>query len=389
MGTRMVSSAESPVHDRYKQLVVDAQETGTVFLNRWHKPGFRVLATPRSEAHEQNPEQVALGTLDGILRLYFEGDLDAAFAFGGQVAGRIDEVRPVARDRPRDDRRVPRRRSRALTQRRDASAASRRVRPHGHDVGIDPRQPGPPARGPAHPAREAQYFDDLTPHGTRARRVRALDDGARAHHRHRHERGRRRCPAWSRSTRSDTLELARVQGFVMLPPVFSRPAARRRRRALRRRHRRGGGRRDHGAGGRRGRDGRSSTTTRSRPSSIPKPALADGRRCAVPRARLERVLRAHGDGCHRRSRRARGRRRGGVGALREPAPRRRPDGGQRHHRRAGRRRRAHGHGPDAGAVRRARPARRGRSASSPSTCACWRPRSAAASAPRPARTAST
>ena len=96
MGTRMVSSAESPVHGHYKQLVVDAAETGTVFLNRWHKPGFRVLATPRSEAHERNDEQVALGTLDGILRLYFEGDLEAAFAFGGQVAGRIDEVKPVA-----------------------------------------------------------------------------------------------------------------------------------------------------------------------------------------------------------------------------------------------------------------------------------------------------
>jgi len=96
MGTRMVSAAESPVHDRYKQLVVETGETGTVFLNRWHKPGFRVLATPRSEAHERNDEQVALGSLDGILRLYFEGDLESAFAFGGQVAGRIDEVKPVA-----------------------------------------------------------------------------------------------------------------------------------------------------------------------------------------------------------------------------------------------------------------------------------------------------
>ena len=96
MGTRMVSAAESPVHDNYKQLIVESPETGTVFLNRWHKPGFRVLATPRSEAYERLDEQVALGTLDGILRLYFEGDLDAAFAFGGQVAGRVDEVKPVA-----------------------------------------------------------------------------------------------------------------------------------------------------------------------------------------------------------------------------------------------------------------------------------------------------
>jgi enoyl-[acyl-carrier protein] reductase II len=96
MGTRMVSAAESPVHDRYKQLVVDSPETGTVFLNRWHKPSFRVLATERSEAYEQSDERVVLGSLDGILKLYFEGDLDAAFAFGGQVAGRIGEVVPVA-----------------------------------------------------------------------------------------------------------------------------------------------------------------------------------------------------------------------------------------------------------------------------------------------------
>ena len=72
--------------------MVDSPETGTVFLNRWHKPSFRVLATERSEAYEQSDERVVLGSLDGILKLYFEGDLDAAFAFGGQVAGRIGEV---------------------------------------------------------------------------------------------------------------------------------------------------------------------------------------------------------------------------------------------------------------------------------------------------------
>ena len=44
------SAAESPVHDNYKQLIVGSAETGTVMLNRFHKPGFRVLATPYSEA---------------------------------------------------------------------------------------------------------------------------------------------------------------------------------------------------------------------------------------------------------------------------------------------------------------------------------------------------
>jgi enoyl-[acyl-carrier protein] reductase II len=96
MGTRMVSAAESPVHDNYKQLVLDTLETGTVFLNRFHKPSFRVLATDYSEAREQSNQQVPMASLEGLLDLYFRGDLDAAFAFGGQVAGRIDEVKPVA-----------------------------------------------------------------------------------------------------------------------------------------------------------------------------------------------------------------------------------------------------------------------------------------------------
>jgi enoyl-[acyl-carrier protein] reductase II len=95
MGTRMVSAAESPVHDNYKRLIVESAETGTVMLNRFHKPGFRVLATDYSEAREQSAEQISLPPLDDLLSLYFDGDLSAAFAFGGQVAGRIDEVRPV------------------------------------------------------------------------------------------------------------------------------------------------------------------------------------------------------------------------------------------------------------------------------------------------------
>jgi enoyl-[acyl-carrier protein] reductase II len=95
MGTRMLSSEESPVHTNYKQAVIDAPETGTVFLNRFAKPGFRVLATPFSEQLERE-ERVSIGTLDAIFDLYFEGNLDAAFAFGGQVSGRIEDIRPVA-----------------------------------------------------------------------------------------------------------------------------------------------------------------------------------------------------------------------------------------------------------------------------------------------------
>jgi enoyl-[acyl-carrier protein] reductase II len=98
MGTRMVSAAESPVHEAYKQLIVDADATDTVVLSAHRSPAYRVMRTAFSESLEQEPSVVMGSTvgIDGILDLYFKGNLDAGFAFGGQVAGRIDTVRPVA-----------------------------------------------------------------------------------------------------------------------------------------------------------------------------------------------------------------------------------------------------------------------------------------------------
>jgi enoyl-[acyl-carrier protein] reductase II len=96
MGTRMVSSVESPVHDNWKQAVVAAAETDTVMLNRHNSPALRALRTQRTEALEFDTEQNAMGLFGRAMDLYFGGDMEAAIALGGQVAGRIDEVRPVA-----------------------------------------------------------------------------------------------------------------------------------------------------------------------------------------------------------------------------------------------------------------------------------------------------
>ena len=95
MGTRMVSAAESPVHQNFKQTIVDAQETDTVFINRFHRPGLRALRTGFSEKLERENE-VDLSVLGKVLDLYFGGDMEASIALSGQVAGRIDSVKPVA-----------------------------------------------------------------------------------------------------------------------------------------------------------------------------------------------------------------------------------------------------------------------------------------------------
>ncbi len=97
MGTRMVSSTESPVHENWKQAIIDAAETDTVFLNRHTSPALRALRTERSEALEHDTETNAMTALIGSTGdLYFGGDMEASLALSGQVAGRIDSVEPVA-----------------------------------------------------------------------------------------------------------------------------------------------------------------------------------------------------------------------------------------------------------------------------------------------------
>lgn len=96
LGTRMVSSAESPIHDNWKKAVLDAAETDTVFLNQHTSPALRALRTERTNALEFDTESNAMGLFANAMDLYFGGDMEAAIALSGQVAGRIDEIRPVA-----------------------------------------------------------------------------------------------------------------------------------------------------------------------------------------------------------------------------------------------------------------------------------------------------
>jgi enoyl-[acyl-carrier protein] reductase II len=95
MGTRMVSAAESPVHANWKQAIVNAAETDTVFLNRFSRPALRALRTERTTLLEHE-DHVDLSVFGRAQELYFGGDMEAAIALTGQVAGRIESVEPVA-----------------------------------------------------------------------------------------------------------------------------------------------------------------------------------------------------------------------------------------------------------------------------------------------------
>jgi enoyl-[acyl-carrier protein] reductase II len=94
MGTRFVSSKESPVHENFKQAIVSANEEGTWILNKKSKPCIRALKTEFTRnIHEAG--QMDMSALGNIKDLYFGGDMNAAPALSGQSCGLIDKVKSV------------------------------------------------------------------------------------------------------------------------------------------------------------------------------------------------------------------------------------------------------------------------------------------------------
>jgi enoyl-[acyl-carrier protein] reductase II len=94
MGTRMVSAAESPVHDNWKNSIINGAETGTVFLNRLSRPGLRALRTERTTALEKQ-DHVPLTEMSRALDLYFGGGIEAIKPVQEIIYETIAELRSV------------------------------------------------------------------------------------------------------------------------------------------------------------------------------------------------------------------------------------------------------------------------------------------------------
>ncbi|HEY4345102.1 MAG TPA: nitronate monooxygenase family protein [Parvibaculum sp.] len=92
MGTRFVSSLESPVHQNYKLKIVDSKETGTYVLNKKATPCIRALKSNKMDAVYEEGRMPA-DIFKDIRGVYFGGDMEAAPALAGQTAGLIHEIK--------------------------------------------------------------------------------------------------------------------------------------------------------------------------------------------------------------------------------------------------------------------------------------------------------
>ena len=94
MGTRFVSSMESPVHDNFKNTIINSGIDDTYILNKKAKPVIRALKTNLTK--EINKKGVMdMTALMNIKKLYFDGDMEAAPALSGQSTGLINKIKSV------------------------------------------------------------------------------------------------------------------------------------------------------------------------------------------------------------------------------------------------------------------------------------------------------
>ena len=100
MGTRFVASTESPVHQNYKNAIVEASVDATMLLPRPPRAKFRTLKTAAAVEFadamgtaESNNSPSRLGNvIDG---LYIGGDVENTMGTAGQSAALVHEVKPV------------------------------------------------------------------------------------------------------------------------------------------------------------------------------------------------------------------------------------------------------------------------------------------------------
>ena len=94
MGTRFVSSKESPVHINFKNKIIDSGIDGTMVLNKKSKPVIRALKTELTNSIDEKGV-MDMTAMMNIKDLYFGGDMEAAPALSGQSSGLINEIKPV------------------------------------------------------------------------------------------------------------------------------------------------------------------------------------------------------------------------------------------------------------------------------------------------------
>ena len=101
VGTCLLASEECPIHENYKQALLKAKDSDTTVTGRSIGGPVRVLKNKMARQYLQlekegaSLEELEKVTLGGLRRAVFEGDMDTGSVMTGQVAGMLQEIRPL------------------------------------------------------------------------------------------------------------------------------------------------------------------------------------------------------------------------------------------------------------------------------------------------------
>lgn len=95
VGTRFIASTECIAHDNYKDLVVEAPDTGTMLIDGGRMQ-FRVIRTPYAESGARTADTSEFSSTGGKLEdTWVGGDMESNTVPAGQIAGMIKSVLSV------------------------------------------------------------------------------------------------------------------------------------------------------------------------------------------------------------------------------------------------------------------------------------------------------
>ena len=101
VGTVLLTTLECPIHENYKQMVIDARDTSTVVTGRQTGAPVRVLKNPMANHYLSMTkdgatlEELEKLTLGSLRKAVFDGDKENGSFMAGQISGLIKEIKPM------------------------------------------------------------------------------------------------------------------------------------------------------------------------------------------------------------------------------------------------------------------------------------------------------
>lgn len=101
LGTCLLASQECPIHDNYKQAIVKAKDTSTTVTGRINGTPVRIIKNKMAKEYVKREKEGAdmleleKYTLGSLRRAVLEGDVDSGSLMAGQVAGMVNEIKPL------------------------------------------------------------------------------------------------------------------------------------------------------------------------------------------------------------------------------------------------------------------------------------------------------